>query len=168
MEMTKLYFVCLYSFFEFLVFFLGGGFKAKLFFQIFYFFLSCYFCVCTCFAMFTVQCGTACSVCRPDNPDHCLVCKQPGLLLQRGSCVTSCQDNFYVTRDAKCAGNILQSLPLTLHQVLTDFGVKIYYSLIFVVNWSQIIDIMSSSLFSFQHLKPYFPTSYTSRTFSES
>lgn len=148
MEMTKLYFVCLYSFFEFLVFFLGGGgFKAKLFFQVFYFFLSCYFCVCTCFAMFTVQCGTACSVCRPDNPDHCLVCKQPGLLLQRGSCVTSCQDNFYVTRDAKCAGNIFQTLPLTLHQVLTGFGVKIYYSLIFFVNWSQIIDIMSSSLF---------------------
>lgn len=143
-----IFFVCLYSFFEFLVFFLGGGgFKAKLFFQVFYFFLSCYFCVCTCFAMFTVQCGTACSVCRPDNPDHCLVCKQPGLLLQRGSCVTSCQDNFYVTRDAKCAGNIFQRLPLTLHQVLTGLGVKIYYSLIFVVNWSQIIDIMSSSLF---------------------
>lgn len=148
MEMTKLYFVCLYSFFEFLLFFfLGGGFKAKLFFQVFYFFLSCYFCVCTCFAMFTVQCGKACSVCRPDNPDHCLVCKQPGLLLQRGSCVTSCQDNFYVTRDAKCAGNIFQTLPLTLHQVLTGFGVKIYFSLIFFVNWSQIIDIMSSSLF---------------------
>lgn len=37
MEMTKLYFVCLYSFFEFLVFFLGGGgFKAKLFFQVFF------------------------------------------------------------------------------------------------------------------------------------
>lgn len=140
---------CLFVFFLWVpgIFFWGGGFEAKLFFQIFYFFLSCYFCVCTCFAMFTVQCGTACSVCRPDNPDHCLVCKQPGLLLQRGSCVTSCQDNFYVTRDAKCAGNIFQTLPLTLHQVLTGFGVKIYYSLIFVVNWSQIIDIMSSSLF---------------------
>lgn len=39
MEMTKIYFVCLYSFFEFLVFFFGGGgFKAKLFFQVFTFF----------------------------------------------------------------------------------------------------------------------------------
>lgn len=74
--------------------------------------------------MFTVKCGTACSVCRPDNPDYCLVCKQPGLLLQRGSCVTSCQDNFYVTRNGKCAGNILQILPLTSHLVVTDFGVK--------------------------------------------
>lgn len=159
---------CLFVFFLWVPgIFWGGGFKAKLFFQVFYFFLSCYFCVCTCFAMFTVQCGTACSVCRPDNPDHCLVCKQPGLLLQRGSCVTSCQDNFYVTRDAKCTGNIFQTLPLTLHQVLTGFGVKIYYSLIFFCelvtnNWYYVLFTFS------QHLNPYFPSSYTSRTFSES
>ncbi|XP_061195210.1 extracellular matrix organizing protein FRAS1-like [Saccostrea echinata] len=49
-----------------------------------------------------LQCSEACSVCRPDDPDFCLVCKQPGLYLQDGTCVTSCQENFYVTRNRKC------------------------------------------------------------------
>lgn len=59
MEMTKLYFVCLYSFFEFLVFFLGGGFKAKLFFQVFFTFfypvISVFVPVLQCFQCSVVQ-----------------------------------------------------------------------------------------------------------------